>query len=86
MNAVQEAQERAAKERTDRLYAEVRMIAPELYEHAVMIGSLVANKTGSTDFAAKVERMCMGLVSDAFNYALLAAVDAPKMKNEEPKL
>lgn len=77
MDAIKEARERAAKERSERLYAEVRAFSPELYAHAVMVGSMVAQKTGSVEFAAKIEAACMGLINEALTYALIDAVSCP---------
>lgn len=69
MNAIEEARERERNARTELLYAEVKNFDRGLYDQVVMIGTIVGHKTGSVDFAAKVERMCMGLARDAIHAA-----------------
>lgn len=58
----QEQVDRIKKERTDALYASVRIAAPKLYEKAVVIASITELPL---DKAAALERHIMGLLAEA---------------------
>lgn len=55
----------ARKQRTERLYAEVKNRAPDLYERAVQIASFTPNL--SLEARMELERQCMSLALEALN-------------------
>lgn len=76
------------EERRKALYAQVRNVAPELYERAVQIGHLAMPEFGGHDVlkrAATVEAAAMSLVAEAIEYAANGApLTAEEMDDEEP--